>query len=163
MKTIPAEATAQVAENDWVTFSGGELEGKRPRTLCAACQSKLNRQVNRVRPPDLGTSQPLCFQCYRAELDRSRAIEAAAELAAVPGAGAPLARFQVALLFEPVNRARLACLKIERRNARARQSAAHPFADRRRQAQIRARHVLQRLAEGLRARSAGELPFVASR
>lgn len=191
MKTIPAKATAQVVETEWVTFSGGELEGKRPRALCAECRARLNREVNSARvaggPPHgearasngvRRASQPLCFQCYRAELNRERALKAAGELDT-----ASADRFQCALPLEPVNHARLALLKDARRDARVAQAAASPYIDRRRQAQINARHALQRLADGLRARTAAQrqqsmaeaihaaeiqfpeawLPFVASR
>ena len=61
-----------------------------------------------------------------------------------------------ALPFEPVNRPRLEMLKVERATARAHTLATHrpvaKFADRRRQAQIAARHALQRIAAGARDR-----------
>lgn len=42
-------AVRQAVDEEWVAFPGGELEGWRPQ------------------------SDTLCFQCYRAELDRRRA------------------------------------------------------------------------------------------
>jgi hypothetical protein len=195
MHTIPAHAPAHVLNTDWVTFSGGELEGQRPRTLCRSCRVKLHQTANsklrRAKPaplpldPPAGQASrprqgqtPLCFECYRAELVRERALKAAGDLDT-----ASEERFQFALPLEPVDHTRLEQLKVARRAERAAQSAASPYVDRRRQAQINARHVLQRLADGLRARSAAEqrqgmaaathaadvqlpvswLPFVASR
>lgn len=176
MKTIPVKATAQVIDTEWVGFAGGELEGKRPRVLCAPCRARLQREANGPRTvsqwvsqcvsqgvdqesvvkngPATGSrsSSPLCFQCYRAELERERAFRAAGELDT-----ASAERFQGALPLEPVNHARLTRLKVERRAARARQAVASPYVDRRRQAQINARHVLQRLAEGLRARTIAQI------
>ncbi|HEY3044666.1 MAG TPA: hypothetical protein VGJ39_11600 [Vicinamibacterales bacterium] len=89
---------------------------------------------------------PLCFQCYRAEIDRARALKAAGQLDT-----ASAERFQTALPFEPVNRPRLEMLKAERSTARVSTLATSSgkFADRRRQAQIAARHALQRIAAGL--------------
>jgi hypothetical protein len=90
----------------------------------------------------------LCFQCYRAELDRERAIQAAGELNT-----ASEARFQSQLPFEPVNRARLDALKADRTAARAASGQGiGQYADKRRQAQIAARHALQAIAAGLKAR-----------
>lgn len=91
--------------------------------------------------------KPLCFQCYRAELARARAFVAARDINT-----ASEARFQCTLPFEPVNRARLDRLRAERALARAAaQEGAGRYVDRRRQAQIEARHTLQRIVEGLRA------------
>jgi hypothetical protein len=62
-------------------------------------------------------------------------------------------RFQSQLPFEPVDRARLAMLKVER--SRARRSEVQglgQYVDKRRQAQIAARHALQQVAAGLTAR-----------
>jgi hypothetical protein len=91
----------------------------------------------------------LCFQCYRLELDRERAVKAAGRLDT-----ASEARFQSLLPFEPVNRPKLEMLKAERAAVRNdRRGAADMSVDRRRQAQIAARHALQSIAAGLRARS----------
>jgi hypothetical protein len=74
--------------------------------------------------------------------------------------------------FEPVDGARLARLKAERVSARQLGIGPAGFADRRRRAQIAARHALQRLGTGLESRGlhAAELqlpeawlPFVGSR
>jgi hypothetical protein len=94
---------------------------------------------------------PLCFECYRAGLERDRKLGLAATIDT-----ASEARFQSALPFEPVDHARLARLKVERTQARATLHASPTgrFVDRRRQAQIAARHALQRIADGLRSRAA---------
>jgi hypothetical protein len=144
------EKPTEVAAHEWVSFPGGELEGKRPKALCAACREALDREAHtpsrswsEARP-----SRPLCFQCYRAELDRQRAIGAAADLDT-----GSAARFQVQLPFEPVNRARLDGLKAARAEARAdAQLGVGRYVDKRRQAQIAARRTLQCLADGLKAR-----------
>jgi hypothetical protein len=145
-----AVSNSQVVADEWVSFPGGELEGKRPKALCPACREALKREA--AFPSRLSgasrTSRPLCFQCYRAGLDRERAIQAAGELNT-----ASEARFQSQLPFEPVNRARLETLKADRTSARtASVQGIGQFADRRRQAQIAARHALQAIAAGLRAR-----------
>ena len=63
------------------------------------------------------------------------------------------ARFQETLPFEPVNRARLQQLRMERATARAgSKSGSGRFVDKRRQAQIAARHALDRIAAGLKSR-----------
>jgi hypothetical protein len=91
---------------------------------------------------------PLCFQCYRAELDRERKLKAAGNLDT-----ASEERFQGALPFEPVNRPRLERLRVDRLAARASlESGTGRFVDKRRRAQIAARHALQCIAEGLKAR-----------
>jgi hypothetical protein len=128
---------------DWVSFPGGELEGKRPKAICPACRDAMDRGT-------LQSSRPLCFQCYRLELDRERALRAAGTL----DTGSE-ERFQSQLPFEQVNRARLATLKAARAEARAAARAgAGVHVDNRRQAQIAARHALQRIAAGLAARRA---------
>ena len=85
------------------------------------------------------------------------------------------ARFQTTLPFEPVNRPRLDRLRAERSAARAElKTGSGRFVDKRRQAQIAARHALDRIAAGLQSRgvviSAAELqlpeawiPFLVSR
>src|SRR5262245_36084885 len=69
---------SQVAEHDWVTFAGGELEGRRPKALCTACRERLTLAA--TRGTGVSRAGTLCFQCYRAELDRERAIRAAGSL-----------------------------------------------------------------------------------
>jgi hypothetical protein len=142
--------SAEVRDSDWVGFPGGELEGKRPKALCPACREDVGR-VLWTRRTDDGSSVPrarraLCFQCYRAEIDRDHALKAAGQLDT-----ASAERFQTALPFEPVNRPRLGMLKAERSTARATAliTTSGKFADRRRQAQIAARHALQQIAAGL--------------
>jgi hypothetical protein len=62
-------------------------------------------------------------------------------------------RFQVQLPFEPVNTSRLAMLKEDRADARAAAViGVGRFVDKRRHAQIAARHALQTIAAGLRTR-----------
>jgi hypothetical protein len=105
--------------------------------LCRACREAPKRP-----------SRPLCFQCYRAELERERALRAAGDLDT-----ASEARFQFQLPLEPVNHARLEMLKAERAEARttASEGIGH-YIDKRRHAQIEARRALQALAAGLEAR-----------
>ena len=137
-------APAQVVEKEWIEFPGGELEGTRPRALCQACRDRLKSGERAAR------RTPLCFQCYRAELDRERLLKAAGDLNT-----ASEERFQGALPFEPVNRPRLERLRADRMAVRASlESGAGRFVDKRRRAQIAARHALQRVAEGLKARDA---------
>lgn len=144
-----AVATNQVITDEWVTFPGGELEGKRPKALCPACREALKREAvtgGASRPAP--RSHLLCFDCYRADLARTRAMKEAGELDT-----ASEARFQTQLPFEPVNRARLGMLKAAHAESRAAASQGiGQYADRRRHAQIQARHALQSIAEGLRAR-----------
>jgi hypothetical protein len=142
-------AKHQVVAEEWVTFPGGELEGKRPKALCSACREALKREATTY-----GTSgaarrtRLLCFDCYRADLARARAIKDAGELDT-----ASEARFQTQLPFEPINHARLDRLKARRAEARATASRGiGQYADKRRHAQIQARHALQTIAVGLAAR-----------
>jgi hypothetical protein len=139
----------QTTERDWVEFPGGELEGQRPRALCPACREKLQARWRFVPARRRGKGEPsrppICFQCYRAELERQRALKAAGELNT-----ASEARFQFGLPFERVNQSRLEALRADRAVARAAmQSGPDRFVARRRQAQIAARHALQRVVAGL--------------
>jgi hypothetical protein len=136
----PAE---QVQGEEWVSFPGGELEGKRPKVRCPACREALRREAGKS-----AGSRTLCFQCYRAQLERERALRAAGDLDTASDA-----RFQFQLPFEPVNRARLQMLKAGRVEARRTASAGiGQYVDKRRHAQIQARRALQALATGLKAR-----------
>ena len=166
-----------MAANEWVTFPGGELEGRQPKALCADCREALKREAvsGHSAPgtrhgtpstrhgtpstrhgtastphPGAGTRRLLCFACYRAELDRQKAIAAAGQLDT-----ASEVRFQFQLPFEPIDPQRLSMLKAEREAARIahRATPTGPFVDRRRQAQIDARHALQQIAAGLKART----------
>lgn len=141
------QTAAQVLEQEWVGFPGGELEGKRPKALCPACHEAL--KAEEASPSSLSCpSRPLCFQCYRADLDRERALKAAGELDTASDA-----RFQSQLPFEPVNYPRLEILKAERTTARAAAvQGIGQYVDKRRQAQIAARHALQSIAAGLKMR-----------
>ena len=134
----------EAIDREWVSFPGGELEGKRPKARCAECR----------RWPS--ASRAICFQCYRADLDYERAIKAAAEV----DTGSD-ARFEWVRPFKPVNRHRLEMLRAQRAAARAKTS---PFVHKRRQAQIEARHALAGIAAGVRAHELrlpkAWLPFV---
>jgi len=131
---------------------------------CPAC---------RARSDSPGLRAPLCFLCYRAEMDRERSLKAAGQLDTASDE-----RFQTALPFEPVDTRRLARLRAERAAARAgMQAGVGRSVDKRRQAQIAARHALQQIAAGVRSRDAtmaaihaaelqlpdAWLPFVVSR
>lgn len=158
----------QVIDAEWITFPGGELEGQPPKARCPACRARGGRP---------GSRAPLCFQCYRAELDRERALKAAGQLDTASDE-----RFQTALPFEPIDMPRLQMLRVARAAERAAERAglqmgAGHYVDKRRQAQIAARHALQQIAAGVQARGASLaaihaaelqlpdawLPFVVSR
>src|SRR5437899_5847503 len=125
-----AQHTNQTVADEWVGFPGGELEGKRPKALCPACR-RTRYGAPDTQHPTPGT-RTLCFQCFRASLDRERAIRAAGELNT-----ASEARFQDQLPFEPVDRARLTMLKAARADERAAmQEDAARLVGKRRQAQI---------------------------
>ena len=136
MTKSPSE-TLQATDSEWMAFPGGELEGRRPKALCPACRQHLQQAV---RNGDAARARrPLCFECYRAELERERALNAAGQLDTASDE-----RWQCGLPFEPVNRSRLAALKDQRVAARtAAYAGAGRCTDRRRQAQIAARHALQ--------------------
>ena len=142
-------ARQQVVTEDWVTFPGGELEGQRPKALCAACREALQRESTTYGSSGSARrSRLLCFDCYRADLSRARALREAGQLDTASDA-----RFQTQLPFEPVNHARLDRLKAAR--VEAREIAGRGigrYADKRRHAQIRARHALQTIAAALKAR-----------
>jgi hypothetical protein len=139
----------QVVAEEWVTFPGGELEGRRPKALCAACRAALKRDAAADRPmAGARHARRLCFDCYRAYLTRVRALMEAGELHTASDA-----RFQTQLPFEPVNQARLDRLKAARAEERELASqGTGQYADRRRRAQIQARHALQTIAAGLKQR-----------
>lgn len=136
---------SQIVESEWVTFPGGELEGRRPKVLCPNCRARLHHAT--VSGIQL-SPRPICFQCYRAELLRDRALKAAGDLDT-----ASVGRFQSALPFEPVNGPRLAMLKAERSQSRVVMAdGTGRFVHKRHQAQMAARHALDIIAAGLRAR-----------
>jgi hypothetical protein len=139
----------EVVTEEWVTFPGGELEGQRPKVLCAACREALKRERETYGPSGATRrSRLLCFDCYRADLARARALKEASELDT-----ASAARFQTQLPFEPVNHPQLDRLKAARAEAReAASRGVGQYADKRRRAQIQARHALQAIAAGLKAR-----------
>src|SRR3954470_23549191 len=140
--TLDTVTINQPVENEWVTFPGGELEGRRPKTLCGPC---------RVRKAAGAPPRAICFECHRADRRRETAIKAAGEFEGTPDG--IVSRLQDGLPFEPVNLPRLARLKTHGATARPRARAgAGQYVDKRRQAQIAARHALQRLALGLASR-----------
>ena len=154
MKTPRPLPVTPIAEGliagDWTSLPGGELEAPRPRTLCPSCREwlKTAATVGSRAPATELRQKPICFGCYRAELNRERALKAAGQLDT-----ASEARFQCSLPFEPVNRDRLDQLRARRQEARtAERAGVGRFVDKRRQAQIAARHALQDIAEGLRVR-----------
>ena len=145
MDTLRIEDAPAHTDIGWTPFPGGELEGQRTRALCQACRAKRLRSA---QDASVASRPALCFQCYRAEFERDRKIKAAGELDT-----ASEARFQVALPFEPVNAPRLARLKAEREQSRTQARAGiGSYADRRRRAQIQARHALDRIFKGLKQR-----------
>jgi hypothetical protein len=145
MNTLRIEQADRIADIDWMPFPGGELEGRRARALCPECRGRLQRAGAGALPLP---SPALCFQCYRLDLERTRRIGAAGELNT-----ASEARFQTALPFEPVNAARLTRLKADREIARASaRVGVGLYVEKRRRAQIEARHQLGRLLHGLKQR-----------
>ena len=141
--------------------------------MCPSCRERLRAAARRDQAPVGSPAPPICFQCYRVDQARERSMRAARNLHT-----ASEARFQTTLPFEPVNRPRLDRLRAERSAARAElKTGSGRFVDRRRQAQIAARHALDRIAAGLKSRDvsadvihAAELqlpeawiPFVVSR
>ena len=144
---VMAHEHAQAPRDEWVSFPGGELEGKRPKVLCPACREALKREAA-GHARSSGGSRPLCFQCYRAQLDREKALRAARDV----DTGSE-ERFQFQLPLETVDRPRLEMLMADRAAARTVASqGVGRFGDRRREAQIEARHALQAVAAGLKAR-----------
>jgi hypothetical protein len=136
-----AEQLGATTDRDWVPFPGGELEGPRPSALCPACRSRLRQSALQGAPAQVARPTPrtLCFECYRASLERERRLAAAAQLNT-----ASEARFQESLPFDPVNHVRLKMLRAEREAARTEARVIHGgFDERRRRAQIAARHALR--------------------
>jgi hypothetical protein len=173
-----------VVDEEWGSLPGGELEARRPKIVCPTCRERQRQAVRAQRGLEAGTpgpeprlhpQGPICFECYRVDLARERAMRAARNLHT-----ASEERFRCSLPFEPVNRVRLEQLRAQRAAERASKRGSHRFADRRRQAQINARHTLDRLADGLLSHRVAEpvryplspvegqlpdawLPFVVSR
>ncbi|MGB7217355.1 MAG: hypothetical protein WBD07_00980 [Vicinamibacterales bacterium] len=139
-----SERIQQVVEEEWVSFPGGELEGKRPKALCPTCRKRGH------------PSQTLCFQCYRAGVDDERSLGSGQQSAVSSRQSEtdiPHPQWQSPLPFESINRPRLERLKAERAAVRATlREGAGRFEERRRQAQIGARRALQRIDAALEAR-----------
>jgi hypothetical protein len=91
----PKWADPKWADPEWMTFPGGELQGKRPRALCPACRERHHRAATQAVTPALAAQKLICFHCYRAELERDRALRAAGQLDT-----ASEARFQYTLPFD---------------------------------------------------------------
>jgi hypothetical protein len=117
--------------------------------LCTACREALKREAATSGSSGaVRRSRLLCFDCYRADLACARALKDAGDLHTASNE-----RFQTQLPFEPVNHARLETLKTARAETRATASQGiGQYADKRRHAQIQARHALQTIAAGLKAR-----------
>jgi len=152
MKKLRIERAPEVIDREWVSFPGNELQAPRPKALCAACRQKLRlAAASRSAGSDAAAvadpvNAALCFACYRASIDRDRALRAAGERNTTSDE-----RFQYALPLEAVNQPRLARLRAERLAAQARVA---PYVDKRRHAQIAARHAIERIVIGLRDRQA---------
>jgi len=154
-----AAKAGQVGEGQWVTLPGGELEGRRPIVLCGPC--RMRRAIGAER-------KAVCFECYKTDARRQRGFESAASLDT-----GSAERFQCGLPFEAVDRPRLERLRAERGASRQQlRIGVGRFVDKRRHAQIAARHALQHLGAGLHeygVRAAelqlpdAWLPFVVSR
>jgi hypothetical protein len=86
-------------------------------------------------------------------LDRRAIVQRALAAAGRLDAGSD-ARFQFQLPFEPVDHRRLDALKADRQSARQaeRRTRVGAYVDRRRHAQIAARHALRQIAVGFHAR-----------
>jgi hypothetical protein len=149
MKRVHITSGSQVIDKEWLSLPGGELQAPRPSVLCRACRTKM--QANISNPSNLSnpSNRPACFACYRATIERERALKAAGELNT-----ASVERFQSALPLEPVNQSRLARLRSDRETSRvaSRVGIGH-YGDKRRHAQIAARHALERIVIGLRDRN----------
>jgi hypothetical protein len=153
MKTRTITKVPENLDNEWIPFPGGELEGPRPKAMCAACRDRLQQASNPSNPSNpsnLSNLRPLCFACHQASISRDRALKAAGQLDT-----ASEARFQTTLPFQPVDEVRLARLRAERATARlTAQAGVGRYVDKRRHAQIAARHALERIVVGLRVRNA---------
>src|SRR5262245_2238579 len=126
MKTLHIDSVSQIVDKDWVSFPGGELLAPRPTVLCQACRAKLQARASR-RSKSNPSNQPVCFACYRASIERERALKAAGELNT-----ASEERFQSSLPFEPISQSRLARLRTERTDARvAERAGTGQFVDKR--------------------------------
>jgi hypothetical protein len=144
-----ALAKHQVVTDESSTFVGGELEQTGPKAMCPSCREALKREAAIYGLSGASRrSRLLCFDCYCADIERTRTFKAAGELNT-----ASEARFQSQLPFEPVNRSRLGMLKTERSESRTAASRGiGQFVGKQRHAQIEARHALQAIAASLKAR-----------
>jgi hypothetical protein len=120
--------------------------------MCPVCRLRAFRAAAASPEARAPRPEPVCFQCYRVDQARQRALRVARDLCT-----ASEARFQDTLPFEPVNRGRLDRLRAERAAARASSTTGTGrFVDKRRHAQIAARHALDRIAVGLRSQGVAE-------
>jgi len=142
MKRVRITSGSQVIDKEWLSLPGGELQAPRPSVLCPACRAKLQANLANT------SNRPACFACYRATLERERGLKAAGELHT-----ASVERFQSTLPLEPVNQSRLARLRSDRETSRvAARAGIGQYVDKRRRAQIAARHALEQIVIGLRDR-----------
>ncbi len=161
MNTLRTLDEPQAVAGEWISFPGGELQARRPKALCAACRTELHQRAaaapgsvakalprtgpGRAQATTGRLARTVCFQCYRAQLDRERSLRAAGDINT-----ASEERFQFALPFEPLDRGRLERLRADRQSIRvADRVGAGQYIERGRQAQIAARHALQRITAGL--------------
>src|SRR5215831_7089076 len=101
MKLSPTPAPPTVADQDWTAFPGGELEGRRPKTLCPRCRAALNARSQ--GHSETSSTRFVCFDCYKADQERERRLSAAAAFVADSDE-----HFQSVLPLEPINQTRLA-------------------------------------------------------
>src|SRR4029077_6481163 len=129
MKRVRITSGSQVIDKEWLSLPGGELQAPRPSVLCPACRAKLQANLSTPSNP---ANRPACFACYRATIDRERALKAAGELHT-----SSVERFQSTLPLEPVNQSRLARLRSDRGTSRvAERAGIGKYVGKRRQAQI---------------------------
>jgi hypothetical protein len=149
MKRVRITSGSQVIDKEWLSLPGDELQAPRPSVLCPACRARLQANLSNASNLSNPENRPACFACYRATIERERALKAAGELNT-----ASVERFQWALPLEPVNQSRLARLQSDRETSRlaSRKGIGH-YVDKRRHAQIAARHALERIVIGLHDRN----------
>lgn len=141
------QSLVQPIDQEWVALRGGELEGRCPRTKCPSCRlARSKRRHSSSATADRAVTEPVCFLCYRAGLERERSLRSARTLFT-----GSQARFRHVLPLEPVDRKRLVHLRSERvASRRTSAEGIGQFAARRRRAQVEARHQLLRIETAAR-------------
>jgi len=149
MNRLHIDSASTVPESCWQPFPGGELEGTPATALCPTCRAAARECAGVAHDPVAPERKPaLCFECYLRDIRKSRALTAAANLDTASDA-----RFQSSLPFEPVDHARLTRLKAERAVARvSERKGIGAYIEKRRRAQIEARHALATIVQGLKQR-----------